>query len=189
MTAQQSASQLELSVEEFLAGRLELLDIKDVSSSLYQQAGKLRMALTLFNIACATTGIFAFIALFLTTISFADILSGHPDSGNLAGNGAMVVLWLTLLVVCIRGAEVIRHRTWLTRGRRFDISGSDLFSVLFEPLLNGTVIVATLSDNATGIAVTPDSKRPIARYLTRHAFADRALPALLLRNSQNHEGR
>ena len=180
MGALASTLPLELSVKEFLAERASLLDLEDAPDRLQRQATKLRRALAILNFIAAVVAMIAVIVLLITTFALADASGSHR---SMATGIVVIAAWalsLAVLIVCIRAADIIRRRDWLTRGRQFDIEDSETFSLLFEPVLDGTFSVVELSQTGRGSAVTPNTKRPIDRYLTSRAFDDRALPAVLL---------
>ena len=178
-------SQFELSVDEFLTERFRSLGISDSRSGLRRQARKLNWQLEIISFICAVLSIFAVVALLVMSVGIADIWSGHAGGGNPLVAFAVFALAAVLLIGCIRAPKSLRHRRWLTRGGRFDITDSEMFATLFQPLFDGTAIVAILSKDGVGVDVTSTSRRAIQRYLSGRALQDRALPSLLLQDGEH----
>lgn len=175
----------ELSVDEFLAERFQTLAVDGETGQLYLQASNLRRALATLHVLAAVVGVFAFVAFLIASIELASSWTGQTTAPNLVADFTDVLLWLATAVLCLRAGDIVRYRRWLTMGRQFDIPTSALFSDVFEPVLDGTFSVAIISDDGTGIAVAPGTKRPIARFLADRAFQDRSLPAFLLRKPRD----
>ena len=173
---------LERSVKEFLADQFKSLAIEDSSAALYQQAAKLRRKLAVLSVLAWAVCVASLLALLLTSFAVADAWSTQKAGAEIFTYCALLILCMTLVVVSLRAGKIIRYRTWLTKDRSFDIPGSEAFSRIFNPVLDGTFVVAVISENGSGSSITPVSKRPIAHYLGNPLLADRALPAVLLQN-------
>jgi hypothetical protein len=178
-------SQFELSVDEFLTERFLSLGISDSRAGLRRQARNLNWQLEIISFVCVVLSILAVVALLVMSVGIADIWSGHTGSGNPLFPFAVFALAAVLLIGCIRAPKSLRHRRWLTRGRRYDIPDSEIFASLIQPLFDGTANVAILSKDGIGVDVTSTSRRAVQRYLSGRALQDRALPSLLLRDGEH----
>ncbi|MCM0033952.1 hypothetical protein [Sandarakinorhabdus limnophila] len=182
MPATPSDATLERSVKEFLADRFKSLAIEDGSAALYQQAAKLRKALALVNVLAGAACVAGFLALLITSFAVAEAWSTRKTGAEILAYSALLLFCMTLVVTCLRAGKIIRYRTWITKKRLFDIPDSETFSHIFSPVLDGTFVVAVISDTGSGSSITPVLKRPIAYYLGRSLLQDRALPAVLLQS-------
>ena len=189
MPATPSDATLERSVKEFLADRFKELAIEDASPALYQQAAALRRTLGLLATLAWAFGILSLLAVLITSFAVADAWSAANRSAELFAYCAALTGFMTLVVVCLRAGTIFRYRTWLTKVRLFEIPDSEMFSLVFEPVLDGTFLVAVLSENGSGSSIAPVSRRPIAHYLGSSALKDRALPVVLLNGESTQQRR
>jgi hypothetical protein len=98
---------MERSVKEFLAERFKSLAIEDASPALYQQAAQLRRALGVVATLAWAVGIFSLLAMLITSFAVADAWSAHKGSAEFMAYCAMLIFWMTLVVICLRAGKII----------------------------------------------------------------------------------